>query len=155
MEGKRAKTYAYFSALLSSAVEPCRSYHFSLEALSAFIQSQKALLDRTQHDITRLQELRQNVVSNPDDTLDIFSQQVRTSILEWASNLKVEQVSSIAVPLSAQPAILESGAQGIEWGIFEGYGTFAPSFARSVSESRRPISAKGTYDHTSIGTRRP
>lgn len=39
----------------------------SLEALSAFIESQKALLARTHADIAKLKSLRNDVSDTPDD----------------------------------------------------------------------------------------
>ena len=39
----------------------------SLEALSAFIESQKALLARTHSDIAKLSSLRKDVADTPDD----------------------------------------------------------------------------------------
>ncbi|KAH9931514.1 uncharacterized protein B0H18DRAFT_989747 [Fomitopsis serialis] len=75
----------------------------TLEALSEFIQSQKALLDQTRRDITALQELRESVVAHPDDSQKIFT----------------EQVNTLTVPLSAQPNIAASVAQELDWDTFK------------------------------------
>lgn len=114
-----------------------------MEALSAFIQSQKTLLDQTLQDIARLQELRQNVVSNPDDALDLVTQQVRACVLEYVVVLKAEQASSITAPFSAQPAIVASGAQEIEWSAFNGCGMSFASSVCIVTKPNRPISVEG------------
>ena len=50
--------------------------YLSLEALENFIQSQKALLERTHADIERLKELRKDVEQNPPTTLDDLSAKV-------------------------------------------------------------------------------
>ena len=50
--------------------------YLSLEALEKFIQSQKALLERTHADIERLKELRKDVEQNPPTTLDDLSAKV-------------------------------------------------------------------------------
>lgn len=48
----------------------------SLEALSAFIESQRALLSRTQTDIGRLRELRGDIDGTDDLTSDCLRGQV-------------------------------------------------------------------------------
>ncbi len=59
MEDKRAKT------LVPLIPARCMLIKASLEALEAFIQSQKALLSRTQSDIERLRPTREQAVSEP------------------------------------------------------------------------------------------
>lgn len=53
----------------------------SLEALSAFIESQKALLARTHTDIAKLKSLRNDVADTPDALccLSTFGDKVRHS----------------------------------------------------------------------------
>ena len=45
----------------------------SLEALSTFIESQKALLERTQADIKRLKQIRDDVALLPEESCDFGS----------------------------------------------------------------------------------
>lgn len=73
MEHKRAKTYVILHEELTGAYADNQT---SLEALSTFIQSQKALLSRTERDIDRLRELRGEVVSNKDVALETIFQRV-------------------------------------------------------------------------------
>ena len=51
----------------------------SLGALSTFIESQKTLLTRTQADIARLRDLRNDIADTPHDmcSIDVFSDKVR------------------------------------------------------------------------------
>jgi hypothetical protein len=73
METKRAQTFAPFPYFLPNFTN--LSTH-SLEALETFIQTQRTLLERTQTDITRLQKLRSDVVSQPAAFVSDLSTQV-------------------------------------------------------------------------------
>ncbi|KAF9815195.1 hypothetical protein IEO21_04712 [Rhodonia placenta] len=74
----------------------------TLEALSTFIQSQKALLSRTERDIDRLRELRGEVVSNKDVALETIFQRVAEHGLQ----------------LSEQPGLVNTLHRDIEWSLF-------------------------------------
>ncbi|OBZ77117.1 ZZ-type zinc finger-containing protein 3 [Grifola frondosa] len=59
----------------------------TLEALQTFIQSQKALLERTQSDIERLKELRREVENHPEDALERLSDKLNASSLKLSEQL--------------------------------------------------------------------
>ena len=54
---------------------------YSLEALETFIRVQRALLERTQTDIARLQKLRSDVVAQPAAFVSDLSNQVNFYVL--------------------------------------------------------------------------
>ncbi|KAJ3783498.1 hypothetical protein GGU10DRAFT_51393 [Lentinula aff. detonsa] len=81
MEDKRAKT---------------------LQALSTFIDKQRALLTRTHVDISRLNELRSRAVEHPE---------------ELANNLS-EELNDGAFKLSELEETADSAPEGIEWSLF-------------------------------------
>jgi len=72
MDDPRACTYVSPSFSRSSYPHP----DFSLEALEEFIQAQRSILTRTQHDIERLRALKQDVVDDPQDFLNNLEQKV-------------------------------------------------------------------------------
>ncbi|KZT08119.1 uncharacterized protein LAESUDRAFT_697585 [Laetiporus sulphureus 93-53] len=84
MEDKRAKT---------------------LEALSEFIKSQKALLKQTQDDIARLRELRNQIVEDDGCHMEGIMKKLALSSLR----------------LSEQPGLTPSIAREIDWGVFRSY----------------------------------
>lgn len=74
MEDKRAKTLVEFISAC------CMLIKASLEALEAFIQSQKALLSRTQSDIERLRQIREQAVSEPQLVLSDLAVEVSNPV---------------------------------------------------------------------------
>ena len=70
---------------------------YSLEALEAFIQTQRTLLERTQTDITRLRELRNDVITQPDVFVSDVSDKVQcftpqpVSVLDLSVLFQVER----------------------------------------------------------------
>ncbi|KAI0327513.1 hypothetical protein GY45DRAFT_1108915 [Cubamyces sp. BRFM 1775] len=76
----------------------------TLEALEKFIQSQKALLERTHADIERLKELRKDVEQNPPTTLDELSAKLNTPTFRLSEQL------------DAMPPL----PQDIDWSLFGG-----------------------------------
>lgn len=84
MEDKRAKTWA---KLKSGIRVPWLTVKYSMEALSTFIESQKALVARTQADIAKLKSLRDDIAAMPDDlsSLATFEDKVCTA---WVVNVR-------------------------------------------------------------------
>ncbi|KAI0664119.1 hypothetical protein C8Q70DRAFT_904933 [Cubamyces menziesii] len=76
----------------------------TLEALEKFIQSQKALLERTHADIERLKELRKDVEQNPPTTLDDLS----------------AKLNSPSFRLSEQLDAMPPLPRDIDWSLFGG-----------------------------------
>ncbi|KIK68395.1 hypothetical protein GYMLUDRAFT_35805 [Collybiopsis luxurians FD-317 M1] len=74
----------------------------TIQALSTFIDRQRALLTRTQADIGRLNELRRKAEAEPE---------------EFAENLE-EELNDDAFKLSALDEAAESLPEGIEWSLF-------------------------------------
>jgi hypothetical protein len=64
------------SCSLSSPPFPNRSPSNSFQALDAYIQSQKALLARTQSDLDRLRRIRDQAVTQPDIFFDSLDEKV-------------------------------------------------------------------------------
>ncbi|CDO72125.1 hypothetical protein BN946_scf184962.g68 [Trametes cinnabarina] len=75
-----------------------------LEALEKFIQSQKALLERTHADIERLKELRRNVEVDPPQTLEELS----------------DKLNDPSFRLSEQVDAMPPLPQEIDWSLFKG-----------------------------------
>ena len=65
MQNPRQNTYA---------LSPCTDSHisplYSFQALDTYIQSQKALLARTQSDLARLRRIRDQAVAHPFHSFD-------------------------------------------------------------------------------------
>ena len=59
----------------------------SFDALEVYIQSQKALLARTQSDIDRLRLLREQATANPEDFFDSFDEKVCCYLLSSTHNI--------------------------------------------------------------------
>lgn len=78
MDEKRAKTSVTGSLLAFSTKTWYTTLRYRLEALSTFIDSQRALLAQTQSDIERLTILRRDVTSTSPEScsFDYFSGQV-------------------------------------------------------------------------------
>lgn len=76
MEDKRAQTYARPYFLSPSHCRLTESIR-SLQALSTFIDKQRALLTRTHADIDRLNELRNRAVARPEGLRDNVTEEVR------------------------------------------------------------------------------
>ncbi|KAH9929965.1 hypothetical protein B0H21DRAFT_108800 [Amylocystis lapponica] len=75
----------------------------TLEALATFVESQKALLVRTQSDIARLKELRQDISSLPDNVgADSISAQLDPSLFR----------------LSELPGLVPAIDREIDWSLF-------------------------------------
>ena len=78
MEDKRAKTYA---GLCTPSQITSNSRTNSLQALSTFIDKQRALLTRTHADTTRLNELRSRAVEHPEEFERNLSKEVRVHLV--------------------------------------------------------------------------
>ncbi|KAI9056429.1 hypothetical protein FKP32DRAFT_1615928 [Trametes sanguinea] len=76
----------------------------TLEALEKFIQSQKAVLERTHADIERLKELRRNVEVDPPRTLEELS----------------DKLNDPSFRLSEQADAMSPLPQEIDWSLFKG-----------------------------------
>ncbi|KAI0772740.1 hypothetical protein BD413DRAFT_612239 [Trametes elegans] len=90
----------------------------TLEALEKFIQSQKALLERTHADIERLKELRKDVQVNPPQSLDDVS----------------IKLSDPAFKLSEQLDAMPPVPQDIDWSVF---GAADPNAFRTMAATAR------------------
>ncbi len=62
--------------VLSPLSSPRPSPFYSFDALDAYIQSQKALLARTQSDLDRLRRIRDQAATHPETFFDSFDEKV-------------------------------------------------------------------------------
>ncbi|KAF8231026.1 hypothetical protein L208DRAFT_94885 [Tricholoma matsutake] len=76
----------------------------TLEALETFIQTQRALLERTQTDITRLQQLRSDVVAQPASFVSNMSDQLN------ANSFRLSDQVDCQCPLPPN----------VDWGLYKG-----------------------------------
>ncbi|KAI9507119.1 hypothetical protein F5148DRAFT_981893 [Russula earlei] len=77
----------------------------SFQALDAYIQSQKALLARTQSDLDRLRRIREQAAAQSDQSFDSFHEKFKDSI----------------VRLDCHPAITAEVQDKIDWDLFNGH----------------------------------
>ncbi|KAH9983373.1 hypothetical protein BJV74DRAFT_777112, partial [Russula compacta] len=74
-------------------------------ALDAYIQSQKALLARTQSDVAHLRRMREQVAANPDQFLSSLDEKLNDNLLH----------------LDRQPDIAAEVQDKIDWDLFKGH----------------------------------
>ncbi|KAI0643809.1 hypothetical protein C8Q79DRAFT_155364 [Trametes meyenii] len=96
----------------------------TMEALEKFIQSQRALLERTHADIERLQELRTEVVESPPQSLDELSGKLNDPSFRLSEQL------------DAMPPL----PPGIDWTVFDGLD--ATPFKNMASTAREAYAAR-------------
>ncbi|KAF5372552.1 hypothetical protein D9758_005157 [Tetrapyrgos nigripes] len=92
----------------------------TLQALSAFIQTQKALLTRTQNDIERLKELRSKAVAQPSEILGDLEEEVRSRRSRRHGRLTkfLPQLDNSAYRLSEQGDCYPQVPKDISWSLY-------------------------------------
>ncbi|KAJ4490050.1 hypothetical protein J3R30DRAFT_3360759 [Lentinula aciculospora] len=93
----------------------------TLQALSTFIDKQRALLTRTHADISRLSELRSRAVKYPENFANDFS----------------EQFNDGAFKISELEEVVDSLPEGIEWSLFSKHNP-APLQALAAKSKQQP-----------------
>ncbi|RDB17382.1 hypothetical protein Hypma_001852 [Hypsizygus marmoreus] len=107
----------------------------TLEALEAFIQAQRALLTRTQSDITRLEKLRKDAVAQPADFVSNFAQELNDS----AFRLSDQYDAQLSLPRT------------IDWSVYDAHDpkplqTLAGDVRRKYAQRRQPR----LYQHSEL-----
>jgi hypothetical protein len=98
------------------------SYH-SLETLSSFVQSQRELLSRTQHEIERLNALKNVVRDEEDLTADVINQKVRLpSTFCWASLDQCLQLSVGGFGSDEKAGLDVEMVRAMDWSLFKSKG---------------------------------
>jgi len=96
----------------------------SFQALDAYIQSQKALLARTQSDLDRLRRIRDQAATHPDPFFDSLDEKVSSSSLALVPLILQSQLNDSDFHLDRQPDIIAEVQDQIDWDLFKGQGVF-------------------------------
>lgn len=96
----------------------------SFQALDAYIQSQKALLARTQSDLDRLRRIRDQAVTHPDLFFDSLDEKVFFVLLSLDPLITQLQLNDSVFHLDRKPDIAAEVQDQIDWDLFKGQGVF-------------------------------
>ncbi|KAI0251525.1 hypothetical protein BJV78DRAFT_1210337 [Lactifluus subvellereus] len=114
--------------------QPARN---TLEALEAYIQSQRALLTRTQSDVDRLRRLREQAATNPEEFFDTVDEKLNASIF----------------CLDRQPDIAAEVLDKIDWDLFKGQDpTPLRTFAADLRAAHNARSQPSTRQQSALSS---
>ena len=101
----------------------------SFDALELYIQSQRALLARTQSDVDRLRLLREQVATDPEHFFDAFEEKVfgLPAFFDKLYSHNPQQLNDNVFNFDYQPDIAAEVQEKIDWDLFKGEGAPPPS----------------------------
>ncbi|KAF8264629.1 hypothetical protein EI94DRAFT_1805568 [Lactarius quietus] len=109
----------------------------TFDALEVYIQSQKALLARTQSDIDRLRLLREQATANPEDFFDSFDEKLHDGVFH----------------VDHQPDIAAEVQDKIDWDLFKGQDpTPLRTFAADLRAAQYARSQPSTTQQTALSS---
>ena len=98
----------------------------SFDALELYIQTQKALLARTQSDIDRLRLLREQAATDPEHFFDAFDEKVffeLPALFDTLYSQSTQQLNDNIFHFDNQHDIAAGVQEKIHWGLLKGQGT--------------------------------
>jgi len=123
-----------------SPLTPCLSFHplmDTFQALDAYIQSQKALLVRTQSDLDRLRRIREQAVTDPEQFLESLDEKLNDSIFR----------------LNDKPDVAAEVQDKIDWDLFNGQDpTPLRTFAADLRAAHHARSQPSTKQQTALSS---